>query len=96
MTAKLIFEEGFAENPLYVIKGSINEKEKGLDMINLIKMNFDISDKDWRDNFRRKLKELDDDAMTPTIVPGGLFKKTEPAFKRDPTGRITSPFDRKE
>ncbi len=83
MRARLSFDEGFRERPIYSIKGNITEKDKGLDMLDLIRTQFNISDRDQREFFREKLRELDMDAMTPT----------EPQkIKRDEEGRIVSPF----
>ncbi len=42
LQARLSFNDGYAENPMYSIKAVTSEKHKGLDMISLIMDNFSI------------------------------------------------------
>ena len=85
MRAKLSFDEGFAENPIYSIKAKVSEKDKGVSMIHLIKQNFGISE----EFFKRKMNEMHIAAMNPTEYP----KFTTPVkWTRDEKGNIISPF----
>ncbi len=94
LRAKLTFDEGMAEYPVYSIKAFTNEKEKGINMLKLIEDNFEISDEDRRDYIRRKLEEWDKDSMKPTDYPKGF--RTEPfKWTKDERGNIISPFSDK-
>lgn len=90
LRAKLSFDEGFAERPIYVIKGFTSEKDKGVDMIHLIKQNFNISD----EFIRRKLMQLNSEAMRVTKYPSGLTPP--PKLTRDEKGNLVSPFRSKK
>ena len=59
LRAKLSFDDGFAEHPIYVIKATTNEKKKGLYMLELIENNFNITIEDKRNEFIKKVREQD-------------------------------------
>lgn len=88
MRVKLVIDEGFAERPIYKIKAFSTEKDKGIMMLEIIEDTFKISNKDKDDYFKKKLSELNADAMTPTIVNGIEQVK----WTRDAKGNIISPF----
>lgn len=91
MRARLSFDEGFRENPIYNIKANITEKDKGLKMLELVEQNFNISKKDREEFFQNKLKEFTADAMLPTKMPKEI-SKNQIKFTRDEKGNIVSPF----
>ncbi len=93
LRAKLSFDEGFAENPIYSIKATTGEKEKGINMLELIENNFNISAYDRIEATKKKLKELDADAMTPTEVGPGI-EQEKIKFSRDSEGNFCSPFSK--
>ena len=95
MVAKLSMNEGFREMPIYKIKAKVSEKKKGIDMLELIEQNFNISEKDRKEAFKIKMKELEKDFENPTIVPK-LFKQEKIKWTRDDKGRIVSPFPTKK
>jgi len=92
MRVKLIVDQGFAERPVYSIKATTNEKEKGINMIELTSNIFSISNKDMMEAVDRKLKEWDLDSRQPTIIKGTPQVK----WTRDERGNIVSPFKKKE
>jgi len=57
LRAKLTFDDGYAENPIYLIKAITTEKDKGLDMVDLIRNNFNLTLEEIRKNFLKKLEE---------------------------------------
>lgn len=87
LRCKLSFDEGFAEQPIYSIKGFTNEKDKGIDMIELIKNNFSITQWDIEKGRSREAEEQYQH-----------YKKSQGAIKwtRDDKGNIVSPFSRRE
>ena len=95
LRAKLSFDEGFAERPIYVIKAHAGEKEKGINMLELIETNFNICDQDRIEAVKKKLKELNEEAMTPTVLPKDLRDK-QVKFTKDEEGNIVSPFRSKK
>ena len=89
MRAKLTFDEGFAENPIYKVKAMTTEKDKGILMIDLIQQNFNIS----IEEFKKGLIRLNGDAMRPTIIPQEIeIKQTRIKWTRNDKGNIISPF----
>ena len=88
MRAKLVFDEGFAEKPVYRIKAFVSEKRKGLDMMDLIQKNFSITDSEWRNRYRENMKDV--------LADPNFFNKDSMDRKvrwtRDDKGNITSPF----
>ncbi len=93
LRARLSFDEGFAENPLYSIRAFTNEKDKGIDMIDLVKTNFSICEEDIRRHMENKMKEWQKDSMKPTEYPKGSEPKRI-VWKRDERGNIISPFSK--
>jgi len=87
MRAKLSFDEGFAERPIYTIKGFVTEKEKGVNMIELIRDNFGICDEDMRKVIRERLEEYNKNFFTPIEkMRKSVAKPVE--WKRDERGNI--------
>lgn len=95
LRAKLSFDDGFAERPIYSIKGKTNEKEKGINMLELIESQFGISKEDRQKAFRAQMEELNDLAMQPTEYPKP-FKPDKIKFTRDEKGNLASPFRTKK
>ncbi len=95
LRAKLSFDDWFAEDPLYVIKATTNEKKKGLKMLELIENNFNISKKDREDFITNRLRELNEDAMTPTKLPKSMGDRQVKFIRDLETGQIVSPFKSK-
>lgn len=91
LRVKLIFDDWFAERQLYRVQGNTNEKKKGLQMLELIEHNFNISKKDKEAFITNRLEEFDQDAMTPTLVPKSM-RDGQVKFTRDEQGKIVSPF----
>ena len=85
MRAKLVFDEGFAEKPVYRIKAFVSEKRKGLDMMDLIQKNFSITDSEWRNRYRENMKDVLAD-------PDFFNKDRKVVWSRDEKGNIASPF----
>ena len=88
LKARLSFNEGYLEKPVYSIKADTTEKKKGLDMIKLIQDNFNIyiEEIEWhrkcvRDEIIEEMKTL---------------KKDVPKLHRDGQGRLASPFASKK
>ncbi len=95
MRARLSFDEGFRENPIYSIKAKTTEKDKGMEMLELIEQNFSISKKDRDEKFIAKMEEFNQDAMQPTIVPKEI-KQEKIKLHRDEKGNLASPFRTKK
>ena len=92
LRAKLSFDDGFAERPLYSIKAFTNEKGKGINMIDLIRDNFDVSNLDLKEyqkdkftELTRDFEELEEEKITRTPIK----------WTRDEKGQIISPFGNK-
>lgn len=88
--ARLSFDEGYAERPIYSIKASTGEKVKAFDMIDLILTNFNITINECKIYLKKKqelfveeMKELA--KLSPTIN-----------WSRDEMGNIQSPFRSKK
>lgn len=94
LRAKLSIDEGFAENPIYSIKAFTTEKDKGIDMIELIKSNFNINAKDMDLAFKKKMEEWQQEAMKPTQVSIEV-RKAQIKWTRDEDGNFISPFSKK-
>ncbi len=91
LRARLSFDDGFAERPIYSIKAFTNEKGKGVSMIELIQDNFDITSLDIKNYQQMKFNELTSDFQE-------LEKKTKRKsiqWLRDEKGNIISPFGNK-
>lgn len=89
--ARLSFDEGFRERPLYAIKAKVTEKDKGIDMIELIKQHFNISQKDEKEAFEKKMEFFRADFPRPTKIPKEI-KQQRIKWTRDNKGRVVSPF----
>lgn len=72
------------------IKGKVTQKEKGHEMLEKIQNNFGISQLE-REEYKKKMLEWQKEAFTPTILSQEL-KEDQVKFKRDDSGKITSPF----
>jgi len=94
LRAKLTFDEGFAEDPLYSIKAFTNEKDKGINMIELIKNNFNINGEDVDLAFKKKMAEWQEEAMKPTEVTAEI-RRVQIKWTRDEKGNFISPFSKK-
>lgn len=80
LTAKLVFFDwGWADNIIYKIKGQVNEKHKGLEMIAKIKEFFGIQNNDIDYSEKKKIKD----------------EVQRIKWTRNSEGRIISPFDKK-
>ncbi len=94
LRAKLSFDQGYAEHPVYTIKGFTNEKGKGIDMIELIKSNFNISKDDIDEhikNMREEMTEWHRQVESISIE----HSKTKIKWTRDNDGKIISPYSKK-
>jgi phage repressor protein C with HTH and peptisase S24 domain len=95
LRARLSFDEGFAEKPVYTVKAFTTEKDKGIRMIELIRDNFNINKFEMNKLFRQRMEKLNEDAMTPTTYKA--FSKTKPIkWTRDERGNLASPFRSKK
>lgn len=95
LRAKLSLDDGFAERPIYSIKGRTTEKDKGISMLELIEDQFNISKEDREKAFRKKMNDFNDLAMQPTEYPKG-FEPEKIKFTRDSKGNLASPFRTKK
>lgn len=94
--AKLTFHDGFKEEPTHRITAYINEKNKGISMLELIQNKFSISEQEFKEAFKRKLSEWQKDAWEETKQPKKWELKDKPTrFTKDEKGRIISPFSPK-
>ncbi len=91
LRVKLTADDGFIERPIYSIKGMTTEKDKGFNMIELIKNLFGISDKAITEDTNRMCEEIRNDI--PGMREQGDLKD---AFTRDEDGNIISPFRTKK
>lgn len=98
LRAKLTFDQGFAENPVYSIKGFTNEKEKGIGMIKLIKNNFSINGQDIDESTNREVEEWNKEALKSKLGEKNKEWGEKPSIKwtRDEKGNIKSPFATKK
>lgn len=86
LKARLSFDEGYTERPIYSIKASTTEKEKGIDMIELILTNFNITIREVGEYIKKKRISLVNEMKA--------LAKTSPTINwtRDEHGNIASPF----
>ncbi len=90
LTAKLtFFDWGWADNIIYKVKGKVNEKDKGLLMIQKIKEFFGVRNKEIEESER---KDIDDEIERINIM---RKEKEKIEWTRNDKGRIISPFDKK-
>ncbi len=87
LRARLTFNDGFAEKPLYSIKAVTTEKNKGHDMIQLIMNNFNIT---HQEIFREEQKLHE--TMRSEVPLMKYHQNTNDPFTRDEKGNIVSPF----
>ncbi len=90
MRAKLTFDDGYAERPIYSIKAMTTERQKGFDMIELIKNNFNIDNK----NIEQATLKNEDEIMSE--VEDMKKQMNDTIFTRDEKGNIVSPFRSKK
>lgn len=92
LRAKLSFDEGFAENPIYTIKAFTNEKDKGIYMLKLIEDNFLISFADRILHDKIEMKSIENET--------NKFKESDDGksvtWTRNEKGNIISPFSKKK
>lgn len=93
LRCRLSFDEGYAERPLYSIKAFTNEKEKGINMIDLIQDNFDINSMDIKEFHEDKFNLLNNDFKNLKNIPRTLNKSLK--LTRDEQGNLMSPFGNK-
>lgn len=91
LKAKLSFNDGYAERPIYTIKANIGEKEKGLYMIELIQDNFNISIEEVIIHRDKIEKEIIEEMKLMSSLNSQIFEKNSP-LNRDEKGNLVSPF----
>jgi len=88
LRARLSFNDGYAERPIYSIKAVTTEKNKGMDMAILIQDNFNFTSKEY-ERYREFIKaEILEEMnhVSNNISP-------EPVkLNRDEKGNLVSPF----
>jgi len=93
LRARLSFDDGYAERPLYSIRAFTNEKNKGMNMIELIQDNFNINSLDVKEFQQEKFNELTNDFE---VLEKDIIRKKEPLkLTRDEKGNLMSPFGNK-
>lgn len=92
LNARLSFNDGFAEKPIYSIKAVTTEKNKGLDMVDLIMNNFNITIRDIeyhkevvKAQILEEMNHLSNRIVSPSVK-----------LNRDESGNLVSPFANKE
>ncbi len=92
LRASLNFNDGYAESPIYSIKAITSEKNKGLDMIDLIMDNFNIICREVEEHRKvvraqilEEMNHLNNKIISPPIK-----------LNRDEKGNLVSPFARKQ
>lgn len=93
LRAKLSFDDGFAERPLYTIKAFTNEKSKGINMLSLIEDNFSIT---LEDRLEHEKKEWEDLSKDINEFSREVDKRKKVEWTKDEKGRIISPFSKKK
>ncbi len=89
-----VYDANKKENILHRVLAKTTEKHKGLSMIEIIENLFAITQRDREQffkNMQTELQRLNQDAMTPTVMPLELEKK-QIKWTRDEKGNIVSPF----
>ncbi len=92
LRARLSFNDGFAERPLYSIKANTNEKNKGINMVELIKDNFNITQSDIKEFQQIQFNELSSDFEE---LEKKMVDRKKIKWERDERGNIISPFGNK-
>lgn len=92
LRAHLNFNDGYAEMPIYSIKAITSEKDKGLNMIDLIMDNFNIISVEVEEHRRvvraqilKEMNHLNNKIISPPIK-----------LNRDERGNLVSPFASKQ
>ncbi len=89
LRAKLTFDDGYAERPIYSIKAMTSEIQKGFDMIELIKNNFNIDNKNIEEATLKNKDEILADIEDMKDMKDQMMNDP---FTRDEKGNIVSPF----
>lgn len=89
--AKLDFHDWYG-NLQDRIRCKVNEKDKGMGMLDRIQERFGITKKEYEE-FREKMLYYNLDSIKPTVKED---KDIKSIFKRNEKGKIVSPFDKKE
>ncbi len=92
LRAKLSLDDGFAERPIYSIKAFTNEKDKGINMINLIEDNFGITLEDKLEAGRKEFQEMNKEMDEMEKKVDNIDKSK---FSKDEKGNFISPFSSK-
>lgn len=90
LKARLSFDEGYAEKPVYSIKGWVSEKQKGLDMMELIENNFNITLMDREEDMKNKQKEFLEEMKD--LSTGEKEVSPRDKWTRDEKGNLVSPW----
>lgn len=93
LRCRLSFDEGYAERPLYSIKAFTNEKDKGINMVDLIQNNFDINSMDIKEFHEANINILANDFQDLKNIPRTLREPLK--LTRDEQGNLMSPFGNK-
>ena len=91
---KLSADEGFAERPIYTIKAFNTEKDKGIDMVELLENNFSISEKDKQEKKQREIQETKNEIDKRKDFIKAIQEPVK--WTRDEEGNIISPFSNKK
>ncbi len=92
LKARLSFDDGYVEKPIYSIKAFTNEKGKGINMIGLIRDNFNITREDIKEHQQIEFNELTNDFE---MLEKQVKDRKKVEFTRDERGQIMSPFGNK-
>ncbi len=94
LRARLSFDEGLVERPIYSIKAETTEKRKGLAMVQLIFNNFNLTLDNYiqyiEEEQRKLIEEINGMERKPFSPP------TIPKLHRDEKGNLASPFRTKK
>ncbi len=92
LNARLSFNDGYAETPIYSIKAVTSEKDKGFDMIDLIMDNFNIISNEIIEHRKIvKAQILEEMNHLPIEIINPINK-----LSRDDKGNLISPFATKK
>ena len=92
LRARLSFDDGYTEKPLYSIKAFTNEKGRGISMIELIQDNFNINSLDIKEFQQEKFNQLTEDFE---VLEKNIKAREPIKWTRDERGEIMSPFGNK-
>lgn len=85
--AKLSFTDGWAERPIYNLRGKTTEKPVGIAMVELVKSQFNLSNEEIEKAKKEEIEQVKRDVQE--YVP---FQSNYGKITRDSKGRIVSPF----